>query len=132
MMKILTVRQPWASCIVAGIKTIENRGKSTSYRGDVAILAGKSLDGDARAMHAFERLCAFNGMKELKDLPQGVIIGLVELYGVTNHRDDWWFTGPFGWTLQSARPLTTHYPYRGQLGLVNCPADFEQTIRRSL
>jgi len=40
-MKALTIRQPWASLIAAGVKTIETRSWSTSYRGPLAIHAGK-------------------------------------------------------------------------------------------
>lgn len=39
-MKALTVRQPWASLIAAGVKTIETRSWSTKYRGPLAIHAG--------------------------------------------------------------------------------------------
>lgn len=36
----LSVRQPWASLIASGEKTIELRSWSTRYRGDLLILAG--------------------------------------------------------------------------------------------
>lgn len=39
-MKAITVRQPWASLIAAGVKTIETRPRRTSYRGRIAIHAG--------------------------------------------------------------------------------------------
>ena len=41
-MKALTIRQPWASLIAAGVKTIETRSWSTRYRGPLAIHAGKA------------------------------------------------------------------------------------------
>ncbi|MBP7632493.1 MAG: ASCH domain-containing protein [Acidimicrobiales bacterium] len=41
-MKALTIRQPWASLIAAGVKTIETRSWSTKYRGPIAIHAGKA------------------------------------------------------------------------------------------
>lgn len=40
-MKALTIRQPWASLIALGVKTIETRSWSTSYRGPLAIHAAK-------------------------------------------------------------------------------------------
>ena len=43
-MKAITVRQPWAQLIVTGRKTIETRPRPTSYRGRVAIHAGKVTD----------------------------------------------------------------------------------------
>lgn len=40
-MRGLTIRQPWASLIAAGVKTVETRSWSTSYRGPLLIHAGK-------------------------------------------------------------------------------------------
>ena len=40
-MKAITVRQPWASLIAAGVKTIETRSWRTDYRGPIAIHAGR-------------------------------------------------------------------------------------------
>lgn len=39
-MKALTIRQPWASLIALGVKTIETRSWRTNYRGPIAIHAG--------------------------------------------------------------------------------------------
>ena len=39
-LRAITVRQPWASLIAAGVKTIETRPRRTAYRGPVAIHAG--------------------------------------------------------------------------------------------
>lgn len=39
-MKALTLHQPWASLIAVGVKRIETRSWSTSYRGPLAIHAG--------------------------------------------------------------------------------------------
>lgn len=39
-MKALTLHQPWASFVALGMKTIETRSWSTSYRGPLAIHAG--------------------------------------------------------------------------------------------
>lgn len=38
-MKAITIRQPWASLIVHGIKDIENRSWQTNFRGRVLILS---------------------------------------------------------------------------------------------
>jgi len=40
-MKALTLHQPWASLIALGAKTIETRSWSTTYRGPLAIHAGR-------------------------------------------------------------------------------------------
>jgi hypothetical protein len=41
--KALTLHQPWATAIAEGIKTIETRSWSTSYRGPLAIHAGSKM-----------------------------------------------------------------------------------------
>jgi hypothetical protein len=38
--KAITIRQPWAWCVAAGHKPVENRTRAVSYRGDVAVHAG--------------------------------------------------------------------------------------------
>lgn len=43
-MRVLTLRQPWASLIAAGYKTVETRGQATKVRGRIAIHAGMSAD----------------------------------------------------------------------------------------
>lgn len=43
-MKALTILQPWASAIALGAKRIETRSHQTSYRGPLAIHAGKGTE----------------------------------------------------------------------------------------
>lgn len=51
-MKALTIRQPWASLIAHGVKTIETRSWRTHYRGPIAIHAGATADLDTpRELH---------------------------------------------------------------------------------
>ncbi len=46
-MKVITVKQPYASLIAAGIKEYEFRTWKTKYRGEILIHAGKSIDKQA-------------------------------------------------------------------------------------
>lgn len=64
-MKALTISQPFASLIADGHKWIENRTWPTSYRGPLAIHAGKGTQYLTR--------------KELKDVPHGCILATAEL-----------------------------------------------------
>ena len=68
-MKVLTIKQPWASLIIEGYKKFEFRSWKTKYRGELLIHAGKSVDKEA-----YERLKGY-----LKDMPLGKIVGKVEL-----------------------------------------------------
>lgn len=42
-MRVLSVKQPWASLIASGRKSVELRSWSTKYRGPVLILAGSGI-----------------------------------------------------------------------------------------
>lgn len=69
-MKVLTIKQPWASLIMLGLKKYEFRSWKTDYRGELLIHAGKGIDKD--------------GMERLKkyipeDIPYEGIIGKVRL-----------------------------------------------------
>lgn len=45
--KAITIQQPWISCIAHGFKTVENRGRTCTYRGLIALHAGKTADVEA-------------------------------------------------------------------------------------
>lgn len=64
-MKVITIKQPFATLIVEGIKEYEFRTWRTNYRGEILIHAGKSVD--KKAMKKFEHY-GFT-------YPRGCIIG---------------------------------------------------------
>ena len=69
-MKVLTIKQPWATLIMQGDKRFEFRSWQTKYRGDLLIHAGKGID-----KNAMKRLA-----KYLPDeIPLGKILGKVTL-----------------------------------------------------
>lgn len=43
-MKAISIKQPWANTIADGIKTIETRTWSTSYRGELLIVSSRKPD----------------------------------------------------------------------------------------
>ena len=51
-MKVITIKQPFASLIAAGVKEYEFRTWKTRYRGEILIHAGKGID--KKAMKKFE------------------------------------------------------------------------------
>lgn len=92
-MKAITVKQPWASLIVEGIKDIENRTWPTKYRGRVLIhSAHKPVKGLAcEALTPVQYAKAFSS-ERLDALvgPNGYIIGSVEIVDcVINHSSIW-------------------------------------------
>lgn len=53
-MKVITVKQPWATLIAEGYKEYEFRTWKTKYRGDILIHAGKGID--RKEMDRFKHL----------------------------------------------------------------------------
>lgn len=53
-MKVISIKQPWASLIVAGYKKFEFRTWKTSYRGEILIHASKI--SDKKNLTRFEEL----------------------------------------------------------------------------
>lgn len=119
-MKALSVRQPWATVLVEGVKTIETRTWATPYRGPLVICASSApkdmfwfdaVDKVHRLMHA------------------GCIIGVVDLLDcrpMTEDDEDAamcdLYDGAYAWVMK-----TRHFcrPDRvvGRLGLFDIPDD---------
>ena len=113
-MKALSIRQPWASLIVAGIKDIENRSWVTNYSGKLLIHAAQKFD-----KKGYEQLkkmgvpeIIVKGMLEYS----GGILGEVELVDVVKASDSPWVEGPYGFVLKNAKVLKFQ-PMNGKLGI---------------
>ncbi len=123
-MKVLTIKQPWATLIMSGLKEYEFRGWKTKYRGKILIHAGKSLEkeyAEKFKCYSFE-------------YPLGVILGEATLvdcikvdenfnnelrninplvYGRSNHVEN------YAWKLEDIVIYEDPIPVKGQLGLWN-------------
>lgn len=108
-MKALSVRQPWASLIASGRKSLELRSWSTKYRGPVLILAGSSI---------------WRGSEHPITGPRGValcIVDLIDVRAVTSADTDAACIAPpdgfdFAWVLANPREVR-QVPVKGKLGL---------------
>jgi len=135
-MKALSIQQPWASLIVAGIKDVENRTWSTRYRGPLAVHAGSKLN-KATARDAFSRLervqlvtlcncIALTTSKDvltvtLDDVPRGAVIGVVDVVDVIRtSKSKWALEDHFHWVLRNPRPVRAWW-MSGRLGLFDVP-----------
>jgi len=72
--KALSIRQPWAHLIVAGIKQIENRTWTTRYRGPLLIHAGQLWHDETIADIERRHRIAIP-----RDLQLGGIVGIATL-----------------------------------------------------
>ena len=119
-MKALSIRQPWAELIVAGLKDIENRTWPTDYRGPLLIHAGMKIEPiDADLRELVKRLSGFD-LPDAADLPRGGIVGQAEIVDLVQSSPSRWFSGPYGFVLASARRLPFR-PMPGKPGLFEVP-----------
>ena len=145
-MKALTIAQPWATLVAIGEKTVETRSWKTSYRGEIAIHAGKGLrpsGGQAGLTllcntRPFQRTlykegfvthnhCDFDAEPTAK-MEFGAIIGVAELYDIVPAGEmaqylsemelasGHYSPGRFAWLLRNARQIKP-VPVKGRLGL---------------
>ncbi len=128
-MKALSIKQPWAWLLINERKTIEIRTWKTRYRGPVLI-------------HSSMRFCA-EGMELFADghnFTMGSILGVMEIVDCKDYEyledfyDDYdkhlnppeWYDGrQKGIILKHLKRLWNPIPYKGQLGLWECPITLE-------
>ncbi|MDD4027929.1 MAG: ASCH domain-containing protein [Bacilli bacterium] len=123
-MKVITLKQPWASLIVNGYKKYEFRFWKTNYRGELYIHAGKGIDKE--------------GMKRVESLnlkyPKSRIIGKViiedciELNDKVNKKinsENEFIYGKdinrkgYAWVIKESELLNIEKEINGKLGLWN-------------
>lgn len=153
-MKILTVWQPWAFYVAAGLKPVENRRWApTSYRGPIAIQAGVNVDRDAATpddLAAFTQAGGFDALwRPGRDpagpplLALGAVIAVARLTGCHHNTggdcpacdglcSPWAWPGRVHWQLSSVRALAEPVPARGMPGLNDPPPGLAEEIGRQL
>ena len=129
-MKVLTIKQSWASLIINGYKKYEFRSWKTNYRGKILIHAGMSLEKDMLVKFKDYNL----------NYSKGAIIGEAEitdcikvdekfnkqlrsidpvLYGRSNHIEN------YAWKLENVVKYKEPIFIKGKLGLWNYEVDNE-------
>ncbi|MBU1271870.1 MAG: ASCH domain-containing protein [Alphaproteobacteria bacterium] len=127
-MKAISLWQPWASLMAAGVKRHETRHWATAYRGPIAIQAAKTLD----LAGAPDQLCeAVSGRFWPKDLPRGVVVAVGYLAAcdpaekVADHLTPAdraagnFDRGRFAWRIEDIRRVLNPIPLTGRQGLFN-------------
>lgn len=123
--KVLTVRQPYASLLVNGIKDVENRSRRTNYRGTVLIHSAKKVHDVVsflKTRHEFtvEEIAMMTQMNEVDENDLfGCIVGSVEIVDcVQDSTSEWAERGQWHWVCRNAKVFAQ--PVRnvkGRLGL---------------
>ena len=126
-MKVITLKQPWATLVAEGIKKYEFRSWRYNYRGEILIHAGAGVDVDA--MKKVESLCLEFPQKKI--LAKVTIEDCLELndelnkmicetnpmiYGNKNR------TG-FAWKLNNVKKININKTINGKQGIWNYDLD---------
>lgn len=151
-MKSLTLIQPWASLIACGAKRIETRSWKTSYRGLLAIHAGKKVDAGCFENPLFREALQTAGIQSPDDLPRGVILAIANLHqcietdgmqgrwgreyvgGASWHLTERerafgdYSPGRYAWLLNGIRPLRTPILMKGALNLLTLPDELAAQV----
>lgn len=123
-MKVLTIRQPWAQLIAAGVKDVENRTWRTGVRGRIAIHSSaapaKGADKEAvwdvlKRVHGGNLVAAGKSFLDLAYAPLGAIIATADLVDCVEESDSPWFFGPYGFVLRNVEKLEKPIPAKGKL-----------------
>ncbi|MBN1377837.1 MAG: ASCH domain-containing protein [Gammaproteobacteria bacterium] len=102
-MKAISVKQPWASMIAGGEKTIETRTWPTKYRGRLLIVS--SLTPKIRDLPAGMALCTANLVDCRKMTTDDEAAACCPVYD-----------GAWAWVLENITPVDP-FPVKGTLGL---------------
>jgi hypothetical protein len=102
-MKAISVKQPWASMIADGEKTIETRTWPTSYRGDILIVSSKK--------------------PKIDNLPVGQALCIAEIFDCRPMRETdeakagcQIYAGAYSWILRNIRSIKPFF-VRGNIGI---------------
>ena len=135
-MRALTILQPYATALAIALKLRETRSWATSYRGTIAIHAGKShefMGGDA------EWYMNLQSAKQIGEHAFGAVIAVADLVDVwptekcifphslsrgkryelttADHLLGDWSPGRYAWEFKNMRKLKEPVPTRGYQGL---------------
>jgi hypothetical protein len=124
-MRALSVRQPYAWLIVAGLKDVENRSRRLRHRGPLLIHASIAIT----PLREIEE--RFGVMIPESALQFGGVIGVVDLIDCVEAHPSPWFEGPFGLVLRNARSLP-FAPMPGKLGLFSEPERLSQAVAEAM
>ncbi|MFA6327738.1 MAG: ASCH domain-containing protein [Bacilli bacterium] len=121
-MKVITIKEPWATLIINGLKEYEFRTWKTNYRGEILIHTSKKVDQEA--LKKFEDLnlnyqtskiigkvsiidCKLIDDKFDKELSKSIVHNSSSKIG------------KYAWVLKDPQPLINNKEVKGRLGIWN-------------
>ena len=123
-MKVLTIKEPWASLIINGYKTYEFRTWKTNYRGKILIHAGKTIEKeqtnkfkDYNLKYSCGEIIGEAGLVDCIKVTEEFDKYLKQInpiiYGNSGHVEN------YAWKLENIKKYDKKIKAKGQLGLWN-------------
>lgn len=123
-MKVLTIKEPWATLIIDGYKKYEFRSWKTNYRGKILIHAGMSLEKDMlKRFEEYDLKCSKGEIIGEAELTDCILVDkefndeLIKInpvvYAKSNH------VQKYAWKLENVIKYPNPIPIKGKLGLWN-------------
>lgn len=153
-MRALTVTQPWAGLLAAGIKRIENRPRTPPAHllaEQFAIHASREFDQAAmrrvieidprlaldhpesltRRDRLFEQMTTTSCVVGVATLVT-YVTDVRQIAEYTTHDQERWFFGPIGYVLRDAIALRDPVACKGMLGFWTLPEEVERKVRKQI
>lgn len=137
--KVLSVRQPYASLLIKGIKDVENRSRKTNFRGTLLIHASsKEHDVVQKLSNYLQDGVPLIGIeKDIMDHSKfaegrnlySAILGSVDIIDcVQNHPSEWAEKGQWHWVCANAKEFKFPiYNVKGKLGIWDWEGDISES-----
>ncbi len=107
-MKALSLKEPWATLILKGKKTIETRKWKTNYRGRILLCASKAPRSEISG-----RAFAVAELVDCRPMTKGdEAAACCKVYD-----------GAYSWILSNIKAVKSPFEVKGQLGLFEADAD---------
>lgn len=128
-MKALSFKQPWGTLVVMGIKPIDNRSWSSSYRGPLLVHASKNWDKEG-AEWIVDQFPDLKGLIYVSTHLMGKLIGRVKMIDCVKQHHSPWFFGPYGFLFEDPYefPREEAIPYRGHQRMFNVRENLNQSF----
>lgn len=131
-MKVLTLRQPWATLVAEGIKKYEFRTWKTKYRGKVLIHAGTGIDKEDMKKYDImnldfpsRRIVAIVEIEDCLELDEKLNKEIIEENNIAYGNK---IRTGYAWKLKNVKKIKCGKEVNGQLGLWNIDLNEKEII----
>lgn len=128
-MKVITLKQPWATLVAEGYKKYEFRSWKCSYRGKILIHAGKGVDKEGMSRAKKLGLTDFPTSKILAEVTLTDCILIDNDFNKKINKLDSNVYGNkdrdgYAWNLENVKKINSNKIISGKLGLWNYEEDY--------